>query len=140
MRRLAAVLALGLCLAGCGGGGAKKPPATAILTRVQVRGDSLTFVFRTPPDQVRTGYESGPIAECGSGAAVRLRGSAVFAIHFLPAMTHGVPRRIESAGGPVLELAKFCDFEADVAWAIGLDRRRPTHVSRDGSTVTVSFG
>jgi hypothetical protein len=40
----------------------------------------------------------------------------------------------------VLEVAKTCDFEADVGWAVGLSRRLPFDVSRDGSTVTISFG
>jgi hypothetical protein len=140
VRRLAVVSALGLLLAGCGGGVRHpKPPAMAILTRVQVRGDSLSFVFRSPPQQIKTQYSSGPVAECGSGAPVRLPGRAALLVHFLPARTSGVERRLRAAGGPVLELAKVCDFEADVGWAVAVDRQRPFHVSRQGSTVTVSF-
>jgi hypothetical protein len=40
----------------------------------------------------------------------------------------------------VLGAAKSCDFEADLGWAIGLERRLPFHVSQDGAEVTVSFG
>jgi len=36
-------------------------------------------------------------------------------------------------------LAKVCDFESDLAWAIGLDRRRPYDVVRKGARVTVVF-
>jgi len=39
----------------------------------------------------------------------------------------------------VRELAKVCDFESDLAWAIGLDRRRPYDVVRKGARVTVVF-
>jgi hypothetical protein len=40
----------------------------------------------------------------------------------------------------VLETAKTSDFEADLAWAIGLVRRLPLRVAQDGATVTVTFG
>jgi hypothetical protein len=139
VRRLAAAVALGLCLAGCGGASQPKAPVTAILTAVQVRNDSIVFDFRTAPDTVNADYGHGAVAECGSGAPIRLPGTAALLVHFLPAMTHGVPRRLPGAGSQVLRLAKFCDFEADVGWAVALDRRRPFHVSRDGATVTVTF-
>jgi hypothetical protein len=35
---------------------------------------------------------------------------------------------------------KIGDFESQLDWAIGLARRMPFHVERDGSRVTVSFG
>ena len=38
------------------------------------------------------------------------------------------------------EVVKIGDFEAQLYWAIGLDRRRPFKVSRDGTTVTLTFG
>jgi hypothetical protein len=40
----------------------------------------------------------------------------------------------------VLEVAKTADFEADLAWAIGLERRLAVHVVQDGPTITVDFG
>jgi hypothetical protein len=40
----------------------------------------------------------------------------------------------------VQELVKIGDFEAQLDWAIGLDRRHPVSVKRDGTTVTVAFG
>ena len=71
-------------------------------------------------------------------------------IHFFPAAsadiqgeqvipTYTGPKRL-SGPGPVLETAKTSDFEADLAWAIGVARRMPFHVSQDGTTVTVRFG
>ncbi len=53
--------------------------------------------------------------------------------------TYTGPRRL-SGPGPVLETAKTSDFEADLAWAIGLKRRLPFRVVQYGTTVTVSFG
>jgi hypothetical protein len=40
----------------------------------------------------------------------------------------------------VQELVKIGDFEAQLDWAIGLDRRRPVQVTRDGTTVTLTVG
>ena len=53
--------------------------------------------------------------------------------------TYTGPKRI-SGPGPVLETAKTCDFEADLGWAIGVERRLPLTVAQDGDTVTVGFG
>jgi hypothetical protein len=137
--RVAAAVALGLCLAGCGG--SQPAPEQATLTSVTVHSRSIEFGFDSAPQTVRTAYVPRErIAECGSGFPVRPRGAAVAVVHFLPALTHEVPKQIVMPSGPVLELAKICDFEADVGWAVGVDRRLPLHVSRDGSTVTVSFG
>jgi hypothetical protein len=140
VRRLVVLLAIGLCAAGCGGGAKQITVArTAILTEVRARADSISFDFRTAPFKVTAGYHRGAPAQCGSGARVRLAGSAALVVHFTPAMTSGVERRIRVGGGPVLELAKFCDFEADVGWAIGLDQRRPFRISRQGATVSIDF-
>jgi hypothetical protein len=40
----------------------------------------------------------------------------------------------------VREVVKVGDFEAQLDWAIGLARRTPYDVKRDGSRVTVTFG
>ena len=139
MRRVAAALALVLCLAGCGGGKAK--PEQATLTSVEVRPQSVAFVFDSPPQTIRQRYEPiGALAECGSGLPLRPRGAAAFVVHFMPALTEPVPKRFIMAAGPVREVARICAFEADLGWAIGLDRRLPVDVSRHGSTVTLSFG
>ncbi|HEY2373197.1 MAG TPA: hypothetical protein VGH82_11655 [Gaiellaceae bacterium] len=140
MRRLVVLPALVLCAAGCGGGAKQiMVPTTAILTDVRARADSISFDFGSAPFTVTASYHRGSPAQCGSGARVRLPGSAALVVHFTPAMTSGVERRILVGGGPVLELAKFCDFEADVGWAIGLDKRRPFHLSRQGATVSIDF-
>jgi hypothetical protein len=155
MRRIAATLtALTLAvaaLAGCGGSKSSEPPPFAYLTGVHVEGNSISFEFKSAPQQIRTRYEpASHLAECGSGNPVRLRGTAFVVVHFQPAAsaelkgeevvpTYTGPKRLQGTG-PVLETAKSCDFEADLGWAVGLERRLPVDVSRDGSTVTVSFG
>lgn len=152
MGKTAAALAAVALLAGCGG--SKKQasePATALLTSVQVERAKVTFEFKSAPNDVRASYvPRSQLAESGSGKPVPLKGTAYLMIHFTPAATaeatgssvtfsYTGPRRIEGQG-PVLEVAKTSDFEADLGWAIGLDRRLEPQVSRDGSSVTVSFG
>jgi hypothetical protein len=152
MGKPAAALATLALLAGCGGSKhASSPPATALLTSVHVGSARVNFEFRSAPGEVRISYvPRSQLVESGSGRPVPLKGAAYLMIHFTPAATaeataDGVtlsytgPRRIEGPG-PVLELAKTSDFEADLGFAIGLEHRLRPHVSRDGASVTVSFG
>jgi hypothetical protein len=147
----AAVLVLVLLAPGCGGG-SKQDSGPALLTDVKPDGSSITFEFRNEPRDVSAHYVGkNQLAECGSGAQVPLEGRAYAVVHFRPAQTASIaddgkvtptytgPRRL-SGSGPVLEVAKLCDFEADVGWAIGLARRLPIDVSKDGETVTITFG
>ena len=133
------VVLLVLVAAGGGGGGAK--PDHATLRDVAVLRDAVVFDFDVQPDDVEAAYAPrGSLAECGSGAPVRPEGDAFAVVHFRPAQTRDVPKRIVMPSGTVLDVWKVCDFEADVAWAIGVDHQAPIHVSKDGSTVTVTFG
>jgi hypothetical protein len=151
MRTPAVTLAAVALLAGCGG--SKKTssePTTALLTAVHVDRTKVTFEFESAPRDVRASYvPRSQLAKSGSGKPVPLKGTAYLMIHFTPAATaeatastvtlsYKGPRRIEGRG-PVLEVAKTSDFEADLGWAIGLVRRLESHVSQDGSSVTVSF-
>ena len=137
MRRLA-LLVLALAAAGCGGSGPK--PEHATLTDVHVRPRSVEFTFDSEPRQVRARWwPLRTIGECGSGLPVRPQGQAVLLVSFRPAQTHEVPRRIVMPSGPVGEADKVCDFEAEVGWALGIERRLPFHVSRDGAKVTGTF-
>ena len=151
MRRLAVTLVLLALLAGCGGSTkTSSEPTTALLTTVRVDGTKVTFEFKSAPQHVTASYVTrSRLAESGSGKPVPLKGTAYLMIHFTPAATaeatastvtfsYTGPRRIEGPG-PVLEVAKTSDFEADLGWAIGLERRRPSHVSQHGSSVTVNF-
>ena len=149
MRRPAAALAALAVVAGCGG--TATPPETALLTTVGAQSSSITFTFESKPREVTARYvPRAQLAECGSGARVPLRGSAFLAVHFTPAatadangdslrITYTGPKRIH-APGPLLEAVKTCDFEADVGWTLGVERRLPFQVARDGASVTVSFG
>lgn len=140
MRRLAVLVPLAVALAACGGGMKRIAADHATLLGVDVRARSVSFTFDVAPATVRTRYvPRSSLAECGSGRAVRPLGRAFLVVHFSPAQTQGVPYRVLTRPGPVLEAAKTCDFEADVAWAIGLDARHRAGVSRHGSTVTLTF-
>jgi hypothetical protein len=137
--RGAAVLLAALFVAGCG---STKKPDHATLTDVKVGDRSVEFTFDSRPQTVRHAYAPRrSLAECGSGAPVRPTGSSFLVVHFLPAQSRvGVPKRIVMPSGIVRDVAKVCDFEADVGWAIGISRRLPVHVSTGGRTVTVTFG
>jgi len=151
MSGLAVALLLVVFGSGCGGSHDSAEPQNALLTGVKVEATSVTFEFRSKPQSVTSGYQPrSRIAESGSGAPVPLKGTAFLVIHFFPAAsadiqgeqvipTYTGPKRL-SGPGPVLETAKISDFEADLAWAIGVARRLPFHVTQDGTTVTVRFG
>jgi hypothetical protein len=140
VHRLAVLLPFALVLAACGGGGGPKPDH-ATLTGVDVRGAAVDFTFDVQPDRVDAAYAPRrTLAECGSGLPVRPNGAAFAVVHFRPAQSQGVPKRIVMPSGVVLDVWKVCDFEADVGWAIGVSHRAPVHVGRDGATVTISFG
>ena len=136
----AAVLVAVVALAGCGG---TKPisPDHATLTDVRVGPASVTFTFDSAPQTIRHAYAArDTLAECGSGAPVRPNGAAFLVVHFQPAQTKDVPKRIVMASGVVLDVWKVCDFEADVAWAIGLAHRAPVAVRRHDHQITLTFG
>src|SRR5438094_5443543 len=141
MTKPAVALATIALLAGCGGSKKQSAePATALLTAVQVERAKVTFEFKSAPRGVKASYvPRSQLAESGSGKPVPLKGTAYLMIHFTPAATaeatasavnfsYTGPRRIKGPG-PVLEVAKTSDFEADLGWAIGLDRRLRSHVS-----------
>ena len=152
MKRVALAVGIAALLAGCGGG--SKPAdenETAYLTDVKVESRAITFDFKSSPRTVKAAYRPrSQVSECGSGARVKLKGTAFVLVHFTPAAsaefkgeevvpTYTGPKRL-SGPGPVLETVKFCDFEADLGWAAGVAKKLPLHVSKDGSSVTVSFG
>jgi len=136
----AVVLVAVLLLAACGGT-KRISPDHATLTGVRVHSSSVDFTFDSAPSAVKHAYAARDmLAECGSGAPVRPNGSAFLVVHFQPAQSQDVPKRIVMPSGIVLDVWKVCDFEADVAWAIGVSHRVPVHVSTSDRTVTVTFG
>jgi hypothetical protein len=88
--------------------------------------DRIVFEFADvlPPGEVK--YVPS-VVQCGSGNPVRLPGSAILQVSFTGADAHneaGQPtvsrRQISGPGNVILESQQICDFEAEVAWAIGL--------------------
>jgi len=153
VRKLAVPIAAVLLAAGCGGSREASVPTVALLTAVRVDGTSATFEFRSAPRTVRTYFRPrSQIVESGSGLPVPLKGDAYLVVSFSPAATAEVdatsvrfsytgPKRLRPVTpGAVQEVVKIGDFEAQLDWAIGLDRRRAFDVKRDGATVVVSFG
>jgi hypothetical protein len=139
VKRVPVLLAV-IALAGCGGS-RQETSDHATLTDVAVGATSVSFSFDSAPQEVRHAYAArSTLAECGSGAPVRPNGRAFLVVHFLPAQTRGVPKRIVMPSGTVLDVWKVCDFEADVAWAIGVSKRVPVDVARRDRQVILTFG
>jgi hypothetical protein len=110
------------------------PPPPAIVQHVTARPRALSFRLDRRPQSIRVVWvPASKLHDCASDRAYRLPGRAFAVVHLFPAQS---ARRM----GPFRNAVKVCDFESDVAWAIGLDRRRAVHVSRAGATVTVTFG
>jgi len=139
-------------LAACGGSASGAPPV-ALLESIRAQPARVTFEFRTAPRQIKARYvPKAQVAEAGSGLPVAVKGKAFLVVHFIPAsgadlsgstfkLVYRGPKRLKPASaGPVQELARVSDFEADLGWVIGLDRRRPVHVARAGANVIVRVG
>ena len=152
MSRLVLVL-WAVALAGAAAGSAASPPAIALLTTVKAAPTQVEFRFRSSPLRIKAGYvPRSKVVESGSGRPVKVAGSAVLVVRFSPAsgadlsgktmrIVYKGPRRLKPAtAGPVREVARTSDYEADLAWAIGLDRRRPYHIARHGANVVVTVG
>jgi hypothetical protein len=152
MRSVVLAVAVGLLVAGCGGSKQSGDPEIALLTDVRAEAASVVFEFESPPQDVKTRFSPPEqIAESGSGAKVPIRGETVLVVTFFPAATADLegedvvptytgPKRIRPKGnGPVLDVVKTGDFEAQLDWAIGLAQRGTYEVERDGDRVTVTF-
>ena len=152
MSRLVFVLCA-VALAGAAVGSAASPPPVALLTAVKAAPKQIEFRFRSAPLHVKAGYvPRSKVVQSGSGLPVKVSGSAFLVVRFSPAsgadlsgttmrIVYKGPTRLKPAtAGPVREVARTSDFEADLAWVIGLDRKRPYHVVRHGSNVVVTVG
>jgi hypothetical protein len=96
----------------------------------------------------KAAYEPGPITEDGSGRTVPVKGTAYLVVHMnaqgvdltradAPA-TYTGPASIEAAGATrIQQVRRTGDFEGVLTWVIGLDRRRPFHVSTQDSPARV---
>src|SRR6266852_5601357 len=113
MRQIAFAVAAAALLAGCGGSKGVVEEGPALLTAVHVDARSVSFDFKSAPQQVKAAYQpKSRIVESGSGRPVPLQGTAYVVVRFLPGATADLegeqvrktytgPRRI-SGPGPVL--------------------------------------
>jgi hypothetical protein len=128
---VAVVLALGATPAGA--------QSTPTLVAVRAGGhsgfDRVVFEFRggLPSHQVR--YVDRLVSD-GSGDVVEVAGAADLEVAFQGANAHDdsgaptvSPRRFSPGLTAVKEVAEVTDFEANVSYGIGLDRRRPLEIS-----------
>ncbi len=83
----------------------------------------------------RIAYAEPPVVACGSGRTVSVAGKAVLLVRLQPAQAHDdaghatIQERDRKPGFAVLkEMALICDFEGQVQWALGLDRRVPFRI------------
>lgn len=85
----------------------------------------------------RVGYVDPPIRQAGSGNVIEVAGSAYLEVQLQPASgvdlsgpefreTYLGPDRVElSAQGPARELVLTGDYEANMGWVLGTERRAP---------------
>lgn len=115
---------------------------TVYLTDVRVGAhegfDRVVLEFEgTSPPSHRIGYIEEPIVQDGSGNPVEVEGSAFLELRMTPASgvdLSGVeyepiyegPERVEAPGtGVVTEVVRTGDFEANLAWVVGLEEEAP---------------
>lgn len=95
--------------------------------------DRIVFAYDGPIPGVRARYDDAP-TRCGSGEPAALGTPAALAVSMQPAAAHtdaGEPTvSAPDASGlaMVQRLASTCDFEGEVAWALGVEERRPYRV------------
>jgi hypothetical protein len=149
-------------LEGAGTDPVSAPPAgdeTALLERVAIGShegyDRVVFQFRDEPPGYRVSYVEPPLHEDGSGHEVEIDGTAFVLVDMEPAsgfdlsapegeLVYEGPRRLSGAdagASVVREVVRTGDFEAQLAWAIGLDARVPFRVStlEDPARLVVDF-
>ena len=115
--------------------------STALLERVAIGRhegyDRVVFEFREGVPGYRVEYVEPPLHEDGSGAPVRVAGSAFVVVRMEPAsgfdlsvpegeLVYKGPRRLSGsdAGTSVVrEVVRTGDFEAVLTWAVGLSDR-----------------
>jgi hypothetical protein len=128
---IAVVLALGATPAGA----QSTPTLVAVRAAAHDGFDRVVFEFdgALPSHQVR--YVDRLVSD-GSGDVVEVAGAADLEVAFVDANAHDEsgqptvsPRRFSPGLTAVKEVALVTDFEANVAYGIGLDRRRPLEIS-----------
>lgn len=137
-------------------GGGDAP--TRLLTDVRVGAhgcyDRVTFELKPQtgeadgPVSWKASYEPAPITEDGSGRPVQVKGSAFLVVTMsatgadlsqeaAPA-TYTGPASIEAADTTrIQQVRRTGDFEGVLTWVIGLDKKRPFHVSTQDAPARV---
>jgi hypothetical protein len=137
-------------------GGGDAP--TRLLTDVRVGAhgcyERVTFEFKPRkgdadgPVAWKAAYQQPPITEDGSGRPVQVKGSAFLVLTMTAAGadltaegapdTYTGPTSIEAADATrIQQVRRTGDFEAVLTWVIGLDRKRPFHVTTEGGPARV---
>ncbi len=103
--------------------------------------DRVVFEFENGIPGFEVGYRARPIVADGSGDEVPIDGRAVLVVRMEPALdsdltqesaprTYTGPTRLSPETAAVVELVRTGGFEAVLAWAIGVDDKRPFRVTR----------
>jgi hypothetical protein len=137
-------------------GGTDSP--TRLLTDVRVGAhgcyERVSFEFKPQKGDVdgpvawKAAYESPPITEDGSGRRVQVKGTAFLVVTMTAAgadltqegapASYTGPASIEAADTTwIQQVRRTGDFEAVLTWVIGLDKKRPFHVSTEGGPTRV---
>ncbi|HEU5449085.1 MAG TPA: hypothetical protein VFW57_08740 [Acidimicrobiia bacterium] len=137
-------------------GGGDAP--TRLLTDVRVGAhgcyDRVTFELKPQTGEAdgpvawKASYEPAPITEDGSGRPVQVKGTAFLVVTMsatgadlsqeaAPA-TYTGPASIEAADATrIQQVRRTGDFEGVLTWVIGLDKKRPFHVSTQDAPARV---
>jgi hypothetical protein len=141
--RLVRIVVLTACLAGLVLAGAAAPAgAQSAPTLVAVRAgrhagfDRVVFEFRGPIPATRQVRWVDQLVQDGSGEPVPVAGGADLEVVFQGANAHDdrgrptvLPRRFSPGFTALKEVAQVGDFEAVVAYGLGVDLKRPLEVS-----------
>ncbi len=98
------------------------------------------FAFANDLPGYDVGYVERPVIADGSGDEVAVDGADVLRVRMEPALdadlrqesappTYTGPNRFSPDGAVVAELVRTGGFEAVLAWAVGVDGRRPFRVT-----------
>lgn len=106
--------------------------------------DRVTFEFEGELPGYRVGFIDRPIIQDGSGEEITVDGEAVLSVHFEPAsgfdleapegrQVYTGPNRLDLATRVVLDVVRTGDFEANLAWALGLDTKAAFRVRTEAA-------
>jgi hypothetical protein len=137
-------------------GGGDAPTRLLTDVRVGAHGCYERVTFELKPKQGeadgpvawKAAYEPAPITEDGSGRPVKIKGTAFLVVTMsasgadlsqeaAPA-TYTGPTSIEAADSTrIQQVRRTGDFEGVLTWVIGLDKKRPFHVSTEDSPARI---